>query len=432
MNNYKLATTAAVALLSPAVYAGYGTIGIGYGGESYAMAGADVARADSGLGASVNPAGLSRIEQGNLGMYGEVFHFTGWEHQDDLGNDQRVTQLTATAFGFGFGQRLSDNLVAGVVMMGQGGIGLEHKDLLTSAGNRDELSTMVGVFRISPSIAWQYSPALSLGASMGLNYSSATQKIFPNTSIAPDQQQPGFPGMKLDGMESWTLSYRLGMLYELNQAVTLGLAYGSKTKIHLDGGDAVVNYEAFDAFGNQRVRYRNAELKGLALPQELVVGASWQVSERWELAAEIVWLDWSKAMAESELRVSDPQTDNQNVQDFAANIVAVTPMKLKDHYPVAIAARYQLDDKSHLMGGISYAKSPLPPENAAPLFAIMTEVHLTAGYSRRLDDKWTMVATTFYIPENEVNYQNKGLPLGNRAREKVEGWDFTFTLERDW
>lgn len=429
----KTALTAGVlAALSSSVYAGYGTIGIGYGGESYAMAGADVARTDNALGASVNPAGLSRIEQGNFGVYGEVFHFTRWRHQDDLGNDQRVSQLTATAFGLGYAKRLRDDVVAGVAMMGQGGIGLEYKGLLTEAGNRDELSTMVGVFRISPSVAWQYSPELSLGASLGINYSSASQKIFPNTSIAPDQNQPGFAGMKLDGMESWSLSYRLGMLYKLTADLTLGLAYGSKTKISLEGGDAVVNYESFDAFGNQRVRYSDAELKGFALPQEVALGLSWQVNPRWELAAEIAWLKWSEAMAESRLRVSGPQTDNQNVRDFASNIVALTPMELNDHYPVSLAARYQLDEKSHLMGGVSYAKSPLPPENAAPLFSIMTEAHYTAGYSRKLDSNWTMVATTFYISENEVNYRNQGLPLGDRAREKSGGWDLTVTFERDW
>ena len=64
---------------------------IGYGAESVAMGGADVAVAADTLALNTNPAGIARLGGHALDVHNAVAHALNVSHADSLGNDQSVS-----------------------------------------------------------------------------------------------------------------------------------------------------------------------------------------------------------------------------------------------------------------------------------------------------------------------------------------------------
>lgn len=427
MPTVRVLFVSAFLLLGPAVvFAGYGFNTIGYGGESYAMGGADLARASSGLGSNVNPAGMSAVRRGNASAYFEYFNTYGWEHRDSLGNRAGTDPRHLAIFGGGFAlrpERMSE-LVFGVAVLGQGGVGYTYPDLLTTAGNRDELSATFGVFRIAPSVAWQPTDRLSVGLGVGVNAAESNQKLFPDTSIAGSGEDPGFFGLKLKDLAGVSPSYRLGLHYRLSDSLVLGAAYGSTTELRLRDGNAVLNFEAI---GLGRVRYGDASLRGLELPEELGVGISWQATERWELALETTRLNWSESVTEAHLKLTDP--DNPAAP---ATIESVSALDFRDQQVVSVGTRYRWFDDLWLMTGFTWGRNPIPSGNVTPVLSVISETHYTIGLTRRFGSGWRGILSVMYLPRKTVSYTSRSLPLGEKAEQNGELIDLTFTIERTW
>lgn len=411
-------------VMAPASWAGYGPLALGSAGEDTSMGSAAIARSHNAIGSNTNPAGMTAIDNKNASGYGEWFSTAGLIHTDSLGNDHRSKPAFVNVFGAGYAQRLNEDVVLGLAFIAQGGVGFRYEDLLTEGGNRDELSVEFGVFRIAPAIAWQATDKLSVGISVGLNYSMAEQRVLPNTSIAPSGSDPGFAGISLDGMSGWSGSYRLGLQYALSDTVMLGAAYGGATKLKLQDGEGTVNFEAH---GLGRVNYADARMDGLEFAQELGVGVSWDITPEWEWATDVAVLDWSQSMKESRLTLSSP--DNANAPQ---TIAATQALDMRDQYIVSTGVKHRWSEDLDVMAGYSYARNPLPDENLTPLFNIIAEQHFTVGVSRQFSSGWKLLGSFFYIPKVEGEYQNTLLPLGERSKEEESGWDVTITLERNW
>ena len=390
------------------------------------MAGADLAYSYSGLGSNVNPAGMTRVKNGNFSAYGEVVDTSGWRHRDSLGNDADNTfsGLPIIGFGYVFRPDRFENLAFGLALIGQGGVGFKYEELTTTAGNEDELSSMFGVFRLAPSVAWKVNERLSLGLSAGLNYAEATEKGFPETSIAATVDTSAFYGVELEELSGFSGSYRLGLQYKLSDNLRLGLAYGSPTELKLEKGQATVNFEAL---GLDKVQYNKASVSGLELAEELGIGFVWQLNPRWELAADFSWINWSSAMEKSKVVVSGPSHS-----EAPSRIVSESYLGFRDQYAVSLGARYRYDMKTSLMAGVTYGRNPVPESTLSPTLSVILDYHFAFGIARQISQNWRWVATALITPTKKVNYQNDSLPLGSVAEQRVQFVGFTFTLERNW
>lgn len=257
----------------------------------------------------------------------------------------------------------------GVALIGQGGVGFSYLELLTESGKKDELSANFGMFRVAPAVAWQATEKLSLGLSLAINFSQADQKAFPETSILPSENSPGFAGLDLNGLHGLSTSYRLGIQCEFNEELTLGVAYGGPAALKLNDGSAVVN---FSAHGLGKVKYQKAKIKGLGLAADFNVGIAWQANSRWMVAAEINYLQWSNSMNNLQLTLSRP--DNSS----APPVISVdTPLDFKDQLILSMGAACQWQEGTHFLGGISYGKNPVPKETLNPVFNLINEYHYT-------------------------------------------------------
>ena len=240
---------------------------IGYGAESTLMGGADVAVARDTSALNTNPAGLARIANRALDIYGGAAYMQDVKHLDVFGNDVRASNRVIPIGSLGYAQRIADMpLTVGIGMFAQGGAGSVYENVATAFGTRDELSSVFRIARLSPGAAWQATDRLALGLSIPISYADLRQKVFPNTSSfnAANPAQSFF-GFEVKGVQTLQPTLKLGLQYQASSTLLLGATYTHKTDLSLTDGTLMSN---MSAIGLGKVLYRDARIDGLALHSE--------------------------------------------------------------------------------------------------------------------------------------------------------------------
>jgi len=88
-----------------------GLSAIGFGAESDAMAGADIAVARGTATMNLNPAGITQIPGNALDICGGIIYPLSVAHRDKLGNDLEVWNRRTYIGGAGFTHRMGDGPV---------------------------------------------------------------------------------------------------------------------------------------------------------------------------------------------------------------------------------------------------------------------------------------------------------------------------------
>jgi long-chain fatty acid transport protein len=394
----------------------------GYGTESSAMGGADVAVARDSLAINTNPAGLGQIRGSAFDFY--VSPFQDWDgHADQYGNDATVSQQAGAIFGVGYARRLQPALTAGGGLFVQGGVGFHYPELQTAFGTRDEASSRFSVIKLAPGLAWQPNDRLSVGLNAGLVYVALSESLFPNTSVVnPQDPAASFFGLRLQGGKGFSWSGRLGLQYRPDERLTLALSYAGKTRLPVSGARLALD-EA--AAGNGTVTYRSSTVKGLALPQELAAGLAWAPRPEWLLSLELKWLDWSGAIRTLTIRGRDPDTPG-----VPGTLELPSRLDFRDQYVSAAGLAWRLDERTVLRAGINYARRAIPERNLNPVFATINSRHYMLGAGRQVSDHWQLSCAVEYMPREEVTYTNPDLPFGRDARERTEAVVLHFMISR--
>lgn len=391
---------------------------IGFGTESVAMGGADVAVARDTTALNTNPAGLSNIGDQALDLFSAVAYALDVGHADSFGNDASVDNKLIGLGGFGYARRLQGMpLVVGVGLFAQGGAGNVYKNLATPFGGRDDLSSLFRIAKLSFGGAWQPNQRLSLGASLALIYADIQQKVFPETSVV------GFSGYQIEAPHVLKPGLKVGVQYRLRPDLTLGATYTTATDLPLAGGHLTANLAAQ---GLGKVTYSDVRLTGLSLPQEVALGLAWQASQPLLLSFKLAWLNWADALKSSRLSARNP--DNPAAP---AEIVGVSTLNWRDQYVLALGMDYALDARTHLLAGYNYGRNPVPAEHTQPLLAATAEHHLTFGVERLGEGNWRETFAVEFQPGNTVRYANPELPFG-ASEERNRNVALHFMLSRRW
>lgn len=407
----------AAALLSLAAQAGNGLNDVGYGSESAGMAGADLAIARDTTALNTNPAGLTQIQGQIVDVLLEPYAYLRTRHKDEAGNGSGPDNGAGAAMGGGYARRLGDSgVVIGIGSFFQGGAGFAYKDIQTGYGNRDDLSALFGSLKLAPGIAWQANEQLSLGAVVGIIYSSARQKNFFNTST------PDFQGARIDDLAGISTNFKLGLHYRPAPDWLIALAYTSEAPLKLENGEMRINNTALNG---KVLRYRDVSIKGLAFASELGIGVRWRASPRMLWTAEVNWLSWSSSMQGTTLIARHPD-------DVAAPAERRLPSPLDwdDQYLFAAGGIWQWTPATEVIFGASYARQPIPRETLSPTMALLGETSLSAGIIHKFSERWRVLATGTWQPPIEVKYDS---PLfDGRESERWEALGIYLTLSRRW
>ena len=390
------------------------------------MGGADIALSRDTSATISNPAGLRHIRNRRLDIYTAAAYAINVRHEDQFDNNEQITNRFQPFGALGYAQRANNlPIILGVSLATQGGSGYKYPNLNTAFGTTDDLSAILQIAKFSPSIAFQPSDRLSIGLSLPITYSSLEQEFFPNTSFV-DPTNPGnsFFGFKFNKIDGTELGATVGIQYELNDRISLGLAYTSKVDMDMAGN----NFEAdMSALGIGKVSYDDVRLKGLALPQQLGAGIAAKLTQRLLIAFEINWLDWSSSLNEVTLTAKNP--DSSVAPKY---ISSTSTFNWRDQYVVAIGGEYAFSERVVLRAGYNYGRNPIPDANLNPLVALIGTHHFNLGAGFKISRSWLLDSGIEYEAKNSVTYTNRELPFGDNAKETREGIYYHFTLSKLW
>lgn len=311
-------------------------------------------------------------------------------------------------------------------MFASGGTGLNYDELATPFGTRDAYSAVLAITKLATGLAWEVDEQLSLGLGLNFTYAATRQKVFPETSSAgadADSAADDFYGLRIDGANGFSWNARLGLQYRPSKTLTLGLIYASETDLKLCDGNASFNLAPL---GLGTVKHGSARIDGFALAQELGAGLAWQVSPRWLFAAELTWLDWSRALRDATLTARQP-----NDAAAPAQIAFAQALDHRDQYVVGLGLQYRLSPRTVLRGGVNIAPNPMPKRTLTPTLNLTADGELAAGFAHTLAGGWEIATTMQLQGPKKERYNNPQQPFGP-ATEDYGVVAFTVQLSRSW
>lgn len=215
-----------------------GYLAHGYGVKSQGMGGVGIALPQDALAAATNPAGMGLI--GNRVDAGVTWF-----------RPQRESEITGNFGGaavngkydandsenffipeFGANYDVTPTLSLGVSVYGNGGMNTDYNKAIPLLGNTPARMDLAQLF-IAPTVAWKVTPGNTLGLSLNLAFQRFEVKGLQNFTApaGSPQQTSAFPNNVTNkGYDSSTgLGVRIGWIGQINDTVSLGATYQSKT-----------------------------------------------------------------------------------------------------------------------------------------------------------------------------------------------------------
>jgi len=385
---------------------GYGPVASGMGGASMAV--------DNGLAAATNnPATLglmgagSRLDLaiGNLGP--RVSSSAGPMRADSTG-----TSYVMPAFGYG---RSNGRLSYGVALFAQGGMGTDYDaSSFLAMGSGAPVRSELGVGRLIVPVAWQATPALTLGASLDYVWSSLDLRMAASgaqlgamvTAASGQlggalQQLAQAPWARIDfsdrskfsgaaGGQGWAA--KLGLVYQASPTLRLGATYHSRTSLKdMRTAATGAGISAFGGFADSgRITVQNFQM-----PEELAVGAAWQVNPGLLLAADIKHIGWASVMDAFRMRYDSA--------GLGGSVSFAMPQHWKNQTVLQAGLAQRVGAAWTLRAGVNLANNPVPDADVNPLFPAIVRNHVTAGAGVSLPGAGEVNASLAYAPTTTAN-----------------------------
>jgi|GEM_PF-4010072 len=168
---------------------------------------------------------------------------------------------------------LNERLTLGLGLYPNDGLGVEYHHFKYG-------QSLLSSINLTPAIAWQVTPKLSLGVGLDVVYGQLQEKaIF---------DQLGFPIENVflkTKASGWGLGYRLGLRYALTDWLALGVSYASKRRVEMDG------YSDVFVFDHELLRLSGKTM--IDFPGRLGLGIAIKPTDKWLLAVDFDWYDYS-------------------------------------------------------------------------------------------------------------------------------------------
>lgn len=405
----------------------------GIGAKSQGMGGTYTAVADDAVGAIYhNPAGIG-FAQSNIFDIGLSF-VNGQAHFQNPNNDQGMEGDILIVPDFGLVVKPEDsNFTWGIGVITAAGVSGEWilNDTAGPAavgapnyGQGIENKILIGLTKIAPTLAYQVSPELSIGASFG-----PAQQLYEMEGFFTFQTHPVFSNYTaLADMEmsGWGWTGNLGVLYKVNEKLNLGLSYTSETRVDLEGDVDLDLSAQLAAVGlGALVPTAHYDIQtGFTFPQTVNLGAAYQATSKLLVALDVGWIDWSQAFDELFLNLKNGDNAGVNAVLGSTAVDDTLPLKWEDRVVLHCGLEYQLSEQTTLRFGYSFGKSPVPDDTLMPLVSTISEQAITLGYGHKMESWELNIAYQYDFPHKQSTGTSRmlGLDFNNSSVEVSQHW----------
>lgn len=357
----------------------------GYGVKSQGMGGVGIALPQDALAAAANPAGM--------GLIGDRVDFgVTWFRP------QRAAEITGTPFGFsdgkydandtenfiipefGYNRVINQDLTLGVSVYGNGGMNTDYKRAIPLFGNTAPRMDLIQLF-VAPTATWKINESNTVGVAVNLAYQRFEMKGLQNFASPASAHPNNVTNKGYDS--SYGAGVHIGWIGQVNDVITLGATYQSKTYM-----------SKFD-------KYKGlfAESGDFDIPETYGLGLAVKATPALTLAADIQRINYSDVDSVgnsiNNLFVNGQQLGSKNGPGFA----------WKDVTALKVGASYAWNEKLTVRAGYNHSSQPI--RNSETLFNILApgvvQDHVTLGATYILANQSELSFSYMHAFEEKVN-----------------------------
>ena len=376
---------------------GYQLIGIGQ--YAIGMAGAVVAAPDDPLSAAMsNPAGLALMTP-QAAFSAEIFNPVRKTNLGfgEIGSHTNVYGIPAIGW---VAPAFAKNWVFGGGVYGTSGLGVNYLQNLGSMGYA-QASSSINFMQMAPSVAWKVNSHLAVGASLNIaaeqaSFQQTFTEYFPTGLPSPyPSAVPVTGGLNL-ASPSWAygVGATLGVLYKVNDMVTLGATYKSPIIF------TPLTWQAGTQNGPGGVTGNAGQYSGhLNYPQQIALGLAIRPIPQWLISVEGQWINWAATM--NNFTIYGPW----NGQSSAA-----LPMHWSNQWVANFGTQYDVNNWLQVRAGYTWGSNPISNNTIASnlIFPAIVQNAITFGATQKLGMGWKL--TEAYM--HEFSNTNTG-PAGS-------------------
>lgn len=341
----------------------------GQGSKAIAMGGAFIGQADDFSAVFWNPAGLTQMKKTNFSVFATDLIPTGTYKFATYGIDAKTKSSMYPSGSLGFFKPLSEKLVVGILAYIPSGTGAKWngEDLkILSKNVAYDWTSFMAMATISPAIAYKISDAVSLGATLNLDYGLMTLK------------RPGL-GQYKENLSGFALGATIGALIKPIDRLGIGLTLRTPLKVKLSG-DAEMANTANYGFATESDAERETNW-----PLWLGAGISFKATDKLTLNADAQYTNW-KTIDTIGITYTDttwqalkahPQLGSAFNNDFVLN--------WKNTVQWRFGLEYAVSNVLALRAGYYQDPSPSPVETLNILLPEITYNVITAGFGYRTE-----------------------------------------------
>jgi long-chain fatty acid transport protein len=330
----------------------------GNGSKANAMGGAFVGLANDFSAAYWNPAGLAQMTKASFSIYGSDILPFGTYQFSLAGIDAKSKFKHYLIPALGYFQPLGDKIVVGVYLNAPSGAGAEWdgEDLANLVEGVYDWKSKLGIFTISPSIAYKISDKVMLGATLDINYGMLNMA----------QPTPGL-GQYSEDLKGWALGGTFGLLVKPVKQFSFGVTYKLPFTAKLKG-DVTIPIVEYYGWPTTVAGTRSA-----TWPQWLAAGIAVKPTDKLTFTADVQYTNWEKLQTIPVVFENDAWQDN-----LAAG--AAYQLLWKDTTQFRFGVEYMASKRLALRAGYYFDPNPGPPETQNVLLPEFKYNWVTAGF----------------------------------------------------
>ncbi len=372
------------------VLVGYPMFAGGYrvsiqGQKQLAMGHTGVAIVNSAETAFFNPAGMAYLKNNfNLSVGGSAL-FSKTRFQENTFNTTASSDNLGTPFNLYATYKITDWLSAGLAVYTPYGSAVEWEQNWQGAYLVNNID-LKAVF-IQPTISIKIAEEFSIGggpiyAVGGVNFN---RNLFASNGVFQQNGDPTDLTVDAQGITAW--GYNIGMMFNPSSKVRLGLNYRSEITMKAKNGKATFNDVPSFAASTFTNTTFNADLP---LPAEVTAGISCFVTDKWLLAFDFNYAQWSAY-------------ESLNVQFNNGLPTSVNPRNYKNTSTYRVGTQYAANDKFTFRAGWYFDESPVQDGYFAPETPRNNSMGFTGGLTYQLNPKFGIDVSFLYLHFDEID-----------------------------
>lgn len=325
----------------------------GLGTRAVSMGGAFIGLADDFSLVYWNPAGAGFLTKPLIGAYLTDLIPTN-KYQVTLPPDISINAKTKLSHYLGFMMAyyrpLSDNLTVGVGVYTPSGLGANWRGedfQEMTAGVAYDWTSKIGLFTISPVVAWKISDRLSVGANLNINYGMFSLKRWAGE--ADMGEGPMDLGQYEESLHGWGFGLTLGVLARPADWISAGLTVKTSSTVKFKGTAEMI-YLGYAGYPESSDLKRN-----IRWPWFIGGGVALKPVEDLVVTADLQWTGWS-ALKTMDTTYLDPFWNQMMSQAGNDSLL----LDWKDRMQVRFGLEYRLTTEFSLRAGYYSDPSPAP------------------------------------------------------------------------